>query len=79
MSHSTVTHSRPGPPTTGWPASCLSLGAHYYARCAESPTWPGTPVSADAEAHLQAARLTGFIWGRMHKIDRTAAEHEAAK
>lgn len=70
--------SRPVQSTTGWAASCLSLTAQEYAKFADSPTWPGMPVSADAEAHFNVTNHTNYIRGRMLKIDRVHDESEAA-
>jgi hypothetical protein len=72
--------SRPTQSTTGWAGSCLTFTAQEYAKFAESPTWPGTPVSADAEAHFRVAQYSNYIAGRMLKIDRVHDESmEAAK
>ena len=70
---------RPIQSTTGWAASCLSFPASEYAKLAESPTWPGCPVSADAEAHFRVSHLSNYIAGRMLKTDRVADEHRSLK
>lgn len=68
--------SRPIQSTTGWAGSCLDFTAQEYAKYAESPTWPGMPVSADAEAHFRARQHINYIRGRMLKIDRAHDESE---
>jgi hypothetical protein len=68
--------SRPTQSTTGWAGSCLDFTAQEYAKFAESPTWPGMPVSADAEAHFRVSHYTNYIRGRMLKIDRVYRESE---
>ncbi len=67
--------SRPEQAVTGWPASCLTLGAHYYAETMPSGEY-AVPVSADAQARMDADRITNHIRGRMLKIQWTADDHK---
>jgi len=62
MSTSTEHHTRPEQSTTGWPANCLSLGAHYYAETMPSGDY-AVPVSGDALARMEADRITNYIQG----------------
>jgi hypothetical protein len=55
---------------TGWPASCLSLPVHRYMDGAHS-----VPVSADAQARMDADRLTNHIRGRLLKIQAAANDY----
>ncbi len=70
--------SRPEQSTTGWPASCLTLGIGTYVDMAARNPTACVPVSGDAQARMDADRLTNYIRGRMLKIDTTAFEHRHA-
>jgi len=67
--------TRPQQSTTGWPANCLSLGAHYYAETMPSGEC-AVPVSGDALARMEADRITNYIQGRMLKIQWAADDHK---
>ena len=68
--------SKPAEPTTGWAASCLSLGANYYAATMPSGEH-SVPVSGDAQAHMDMLRHINYIQGRMLKIQWAADDHKA--
>jgi len=68
--------SRPIQSTTGWPASCLSLGANHYAQTMPSGEY-SVPVSGDAQAHMDMLRYINYIQGRMLKIQWAADDHKA--
>jgi hypothetical protein len=71
-----ITQSKPEQSTAGWPASCLSLGAHYYDQTMPSGDY-AVPVSGDAQAHMDVDRYMNYIKGRMLKIQFTADDHRA--
>jgi len=71
------TQNRPAQSTTGWPASCLSLGANYYADTMPSGEY-SVPVSGDAQARMDADRCINFIQGRMLKIQWAADDYRTA-
>ena len=68
--------SRPEQATTGWPASCLTLGIGTYVDMADRNPTACVPVSGDAQARMDADRVTNYIRGRMLKIQYTADEHK---
>ena len=68
--------TRPPQSTTGWPASCLSLGIGTYVDMAERNPDANVPVSADAQARMDADRLTNHIRGRILKIQAAANDHK---
>jgi len=68
------TQTKPLQSTTGWPASCLSLGANYYAGAMPSGEF-AVPVSGDAQARMDADRCINYIQGRMLKIQWTADDY----
>lgn len=59
--------TRPEQSVTGWPASCLTFPISRYMDGAHS-----VPVSADAQARMDADRITNHIRGRVLKIQATA-------
>lgn len=67
--------TRPEQATTGWPASCLSLGIGTYVDMG-GPGTEGVPVSADAQARMDADRITNHIRGRVLKIQAAANDHK---
>ncbi|MDQ0854808.1 hypothetical protein QFZ79_002919 [Arthrobacter sp. V4I6] len=69
--------SRPEQATTGWPASCLTLGIGTYVEMAGRNETACVPVSGDAQARMDVSRHMNYIRGRMLKIQWTADDHQA--
>lgn len=67
---------RPEQSTTGWPASCLTLGIGTYVDMAERNETACVPVSGDAQARMDATRHVNYIQGRMLKIQWAADDHK---
>ena len=67
--------TRPEQSTTGWPASCLTLGIVTYDEIAGHAPDLEIPVSADAQARMDADRLTNHIRGRLLKIQAAANDY----
>jgi hypothetical protein len=68
--------SRPEQSTTGWPASCLTLGIGTYLDMAERNETACVPVSADAQARMDVTRHVNYIRDRMVKIQCAANDHK---
>jgi hypothetical protein len=60
---------------TGWPASCLTLPIHRYMDGAAEGE-RNIPVSADAQARMDADRLVNHIRGRLLKIQAAANDYK---
>lgn len=68
--------ARPIQATTGWPASCLTLGVGTYMDMADRNPTACVPVSGDAQARMDADRFVSHIRGRVLKIQAAADEHK---